>query len=75
MTNNLYHTISALVACGMVSGKELKDATAAELFDLATKKTLQIAMAGRRVQVAYRIAYHSVAGTISPRNGLTVFED
>jgi hypothetical protein len=60
MTNNLYHTIAALVACGMVTEKELKDTTPADKFNLAARKTLQIAMAGSKIQAAYRAAYREI---------------
>jgi hypothetical protein len=63
MTNNLYHTIAALVACGMVTEKELKDTTPADKLDLAVCKTLQIAMAGSKIQAAYRAAYREIEAT------------
>jgi hypothetical protein len=60
MTHNLWDTIAALVACGMATEKEVKNRTATELFNLATKKTLQIAIAGSKIQTAYRAAYRDV---------------
>jgi hypothetical protein len=69
MTDNLYRTITALVACGMITKKELKDTTPCELFNLATHKTLQIAMAGSKIQTAYRTAYQNVCEQPLPELG------
>jgi hypothetical protein len=60
MTDNLYETLLALGLCGLVTEKEIKDKTEVELFNLATRKTLQIAMAGSKIQTAYRTAYRDV---------------
>jgi hypothetical protein len=60
LLNYVRHRIAALVACGMATESEVKDKTDTELFDLATRKTIQIAMAGSKIQAAYRAAYRAI---------------
>jgi hypothetical protein len=56
----IQHKVAALVACGMATESEVKDKTDAELFELVTRKTLQIAIGGSKIQAAYRAAYRDI---------------
>jgi len=56
----LSNKILALIRCGLITENEVKNKPISELSALVVRKTLQVAMAGREMQMAYRTAYQEL---------------